>query len=81
MSITTIYRLSPYKDKGVQAYSDYVHTQITKLKNAKPSLLISVQVSTQQGNALMQLWIKQMVYLSGLAEMTKHTKIICSMVQ
>jgi hypothetical protein len=39
------------QDNGIKAYSDYVHQQVAKLEKAKPSLLISVQVSTQQGNA------------------------------
>jgi hypothetical protein len=39
------------QDNGIKAYSDYVHEQVAKLEKAKPSLLISVQVSTQQGNA------------------------------
>jgi hypothetical protein len=36
---------------GVKAYSDYVHSIISKLKNANPDLVINVQVSTQQDNA------------------------------
>jgi hypothetical protein len=39
------------QDNGIKAYSDYVHQQVAKLEKAKPSLLISVQVSTQQGSA------------------------------
>jgi hypothetical protein len=39
------------QDNGIKAYSDYVHTQVAKLRNANPNLLISVQVSTQQDNA------------------------------
>lgn len=39
------------QDNGIKAYSDYVHAQVSKLKNANPNLLISVQVSTQQGSA------------------------------
>jgi hypothetical protein len=39
------------QDNGIKAYSDYVHTQVAKLKKANPNLLISVQLSTQQGNA------------------------------
>lgn len=39
------------QDNGVKAYSDYVHSQISKLKNANPNLLISVQLSTQQDSA------------------------------
>ena len=39
------------QDNGIKAYSDYVHAQIAKLEEANPNLLISVQVSTQQGNA------------------------------
>jgi hypothetical protein len=39
------------QDNGVKAYSDYVHTTISKLKQANSNLKISVQVSTQQGNA------------------------------
>jgi hypothetical protein len=36
---------------GIEAYSDYVHTTISNLKDAKSGLIISVQVSTQQDNA------------------------------
>jgi hypothetical protein len=36
---------------GIEAYSDYIHTTISNLKDAKPGLIISVQVSTQQDNA------------------------------
>jgi len=39
------------QENGIEEYSDYVHQQVAKLEKAKPSLLISVQVSTQQGNA------------------------------
>jgi hypothetical protein len=39
------------QDDGINAYSDYVHITIAKLKQANPNLKISVQVSTQQGNA------------------------------
>lgn len=39
------------QDNGIKAYSDYVHAQVAKLEKANPNLLISVQVSTQQGNA------------------------------
>jgi hypothetical protein len=39
------------QDNGIKAYSDYVHAQVAKLKNANPNLRISVQVSTQQDNA------------------------------
>ena len=39
------------QDNGITAYRDYVRTQVAKLENANPNLLISVQVSTQQGNA------------------------------
>jgi len=39
------------QDNGIKAYSDYVHTEVSKLKKANPDLLISVQVSTRQGNA------------------------------
>jgi hypothetical protein len=38
------------QDDGIKAYSDYVRTQIANLKNANPNLLISVHVSTGQGN-------------------------------
>lgn len=38
------------QDEGIKAYSDYVHTQVAKLRNANPNLLISVHVSTEQGN-------------------------------
>ncbi|HEX6282398.1 MAG TPA: hypothetical protein VFZ67_09245 [Nitrososphaera sp.] len=38
------------QDDGIKAYSDYVHMQVAKLRNANPNLLISVHVSTQQGN-------------------------------
>lgn len=40
-----------FQDDGIKAYSDYVHTQVAELKNANPNLLISVHVSTRQGNA------------------------------
>jgi hypothetical protein len=63
-SYTTEYgaQIAPYVDyyhiqaqslqeKGVKAYSDYVHTTISKLKQANSNLKISVQVSTQQRNA------------------------------
>jgi hypothetical protein len=39
------------QDNGVDEYSGYVHKMISKLKDAKPDLIISVQVSTQRGNA------------------------------
>jgi hypothetical protein len=39
------------QDNGIKAYSDYVHAQVAKLEKANPNMLISVQVSTQQGNA------------------------------
>lgn len=39
------------QDNGITAYRDYVRTQVAKLENANPNMLISVQVSTQQGNA------------------------------
>jgi hypothetical protein len=39
------------QDNGIKAYSDYVHAQVAKLERANPNLLISVQLSTQQGNA------------------------------
>ena len=39
------------QDDGVKDYSDYVHTQVAKLKSANPNLIVSVHVSTQQGNA------------------------------
>ena len=39
-----------YQDDGIKAYSDYVRMQIASLKNANPNLLISVHVSTEQGN-------------------------------
>jgi hypothetical protein len=39
------------QDEGINAYSDYVHITIAKLKQANPNLKISIQVSTQQGNA------------------------------
>ena len=39
-----------YQDDGIKVYSDYVHMQIANLKNANPNLLISVHVSTEQGN-------------------------------
>ena len=38
------------QDEGIKAYSDYVRMQIANLKNANPNLLISVHVSTGQGN-------------------------------
>jgi hypothetical protein len=39
------------QDNGITAYRDYVRTQVAKLEKANPNMLISVQVSTQQGNA------------------------------
>jgi hypothetical protein len=39
------------QDNGINVYSDYVHSEVSKLKKANPNLLISVQVSTRQGNA------------------------------
>jgi hypothetical protein len=39
------------QERGVKAYSDYVHAMVPELKKANPNLLISVQVSIQQGNA------------------------------
>jgi hypothetical protein len=39
------------QDNGIKAYSDYVHSMIPKLKKANSKLIISVQVSTEQGNA------------------------------
>jgi len=39
------------QDDGIRAYSDYVHTEVSKLKKANPNLLISVQVSIRQGHA------------------------------
>ena len=39
------------QDNGITAYMDYVRTKVEKLENANPNMLISVQVSTQQGNA------------------------------
>ena len=39
------------QDDGVQAYRDYVHTQVAELKSANPNLIITVQVSLRQGNA------------------------------
>jgi hypothetical protein len=39
------------QDEGIKAYSDYVHATISKLKQANSNLKISVQVSTEQGNA------------------------------
>ena len=39
------------QEKGVKAYSDYVHSIVPELKKANPNLLVSVQVSIQQGNA------------------------------
>jgi hypothetical protein len=39
------------QDEGVDEYSDYVHTTISKLKNANPDLIITVQVSTRGDNA------------------------------
>ena len=39
------------QDNGITAYRDYVRTQVAKLEKANPDMLISVQVSTQQGNA------------------------------
>jgi hypothetical protein len=39
------------QDNGITAYRDYVRTEVAKLEKANPNLIISVQVSTQQGNA------------------------------
>jgi hypothetical protein len=62
-SFTTQYgpQIAPYVDyyhiqaqslqnDGIKVYSDYVHIQIAKLKEANPDLLISVHLSTEQGN-------------------------------
>jgi hypothetical protein len=38
------------QDNGIKTYSDYVHTQVAQLKQANPNLVISVHVSTEQGN-------------------------------
>jgi hypothetical protein len=39
------------QQKGVKAYSDYVHTIVSKLKQANSNVKITVQVSTKQGSA------------------------------
>ena len=39
------------QQKGVKAYSDYVHSIVSKLNKANSDLKITVQVSTQQSNA------------------------------
>jgi hypothetical protein len=39
------------QERGVKAYSDYVHSMVPKLKKANPDLIITVQVSTRQNNA------------------------------
>jgi hypothetical protein len=39
------------QQKGVKAYSDYVHTIVPKLKQANSNVKITVQVSTQAGSA------------------------------
>jgi hypothetical protein len=39
------------QERGVKAYSDYVHSMIPKLKKANSDLEITVQVSTQRPNA------------------------------
>jgi hypothetical protein len=39
------------QERGVKAYSDYVHSMDPKLKKANSDLEITVQVSTKQGNA------------------------------
>jgi hypothetical protein len=36
---------------SVRAFSDYVYTEIQKLKSANPDLIVTVQVSTNAGNA------------------------------
>jgi hypothetical protein len=38
------------QNDGMKVYSDYVRMQIANLKNANPNLIISVHVSTGQGN-------------------------------
>lgn len=62
-SFTTQYgsQIAPYVDyyhiqaqslqnDGIKMYSDYVHVQIANLREANPNLLISVHLSTEQGN-------------------------------
>lgn len=39
------------QERGVNAYSDYVHSMVPKLKKANSDLEITVQVSTQRPNA------------------------------
>jgi hypothetical protein len=39
------------QEKGVKAYSDYVHSIVPKLKKANSNLEITVQVSTKRGSA------------------------------
>ena len=39
------------QDNGIRQYSDWVDSQIAKLKNAKPGLKVTVLVSTEAGNA------------------------------
>jgi hypothetical protein len=39
------------QDDGIRAYSEFVRAEVAKLKSANPNLVISVHVSTQQGNA------------------------------
>jgi hypothetical protein len=39
------------QERSIKAYSDYVHSMVTKLKKANSDLEITVQVSTQRGNA------------------------------
>jgi hypothetical protein len=61
---TTVYgpQIAPYIDylniqaqslqeDGVSAFSNYVRTEIQKLKNANPDLIVTVQVSTNAGSA------------------------------
>jgi hypothetical protein len=38
------------QNDGIKVYSDYVHLRIAELRKANPNLLISVHVSTEQGN-------------------------------
>lgn len=39
------------QDEGIDVYSNYVHTTISKLKAVNPDLIITVQVSTRGGEA------------------------------
>jgi hypothetical protein len=50
---TDIYHIQAQslQERGVKAYSDYVHSMVPKLKKANSDLEITVQVSTKRNNA------------------------------